>query len=118
MALFVNDRMRGQGWTRMAYFTPTVLPMVAVANIWLFFYAPGYGPIDQLLGLVGLGDNNLLGSPRRRSGADRHHDLEGGRLLHDLLSRRPAADIADAARGGAARRGDATADFRRVTQCR
>ncbi|HMR30208.1 MAG TPA: sugar ABC transporter permease [Geminicoccaceae bacterium] len=63
MALFVNSRIRGQGLTRMAYFTPTVLPMVAVANIWLFFYAPGYGPVDQLLGLFGLGDNNLLGSP-------------------------------------------------------
>jgi len=63
MALFVNARIRGQGFVRMAYFTPTVLPMVAVANIWLFFYAPGYGPVDQLLDLVGLGQNNLLGSP-------------------------------------------------------
>ncbi len=63
MALFVNNRITGQGLVRMAYFTPTVLPMVAVANIWLFFYAPSYGPIDQLLGLVGLGHNNLLGTP-------------------------------------------------------
>ena len=63
MALFVNARIQGQGLTRMAFFTPTVLPMVAVANIWLFFYAPGYGPVDQILGLIGLGDNNLLGSP-------------------------------------------------------
>ncbi|TAA52087.1 carbohydrate ABC transporter permease [Shinella sp. JR1-6] len=63
MALFVNNRIHGQGLVRMAYFTPTVLPMVAVANIWLFFYAPSYGPVDQLLGLVGLGHNNLLGTP-------------------------------------------------------
>lgn len=63
MALFVNRRIAGQGLVRMAYFTPTVLPMVAVANIWLFFYAPSYGPVDQLLGLVGLGQNNLLGTP-------------------------------------------------------
>ena len=63
MALFVNNRIQGQGLVRMAYFTPTVLPMVAVANIWLFFYAPSYGPIDQLLSLVGLGHNNLLGTP-------------------------------------------------------
>jgi sn-glycerol 3-phosphate transport system permease protein len=69
MALLVNARMHGQGLTRMAYFTPTVLPMVAVANIWLFFYAPGYGPVDRLLGLVGLGDNNLLGSPHTALGA-------------------------------------------------
>ncbi len=63
MALFVNGRMAGQGIVRMAYFTPTVLPMVAVANIWLFFYAPSHGPIDQFLGLFGLGHNNLLGTP-------------------------------------------------------
>ncbi|UDF28728.1 UNVERIFIED_ORG: sugar ABC transporter permease [Roseateles sp. XES5] len=63
MALFVNNRIHGQGFVRMAYFTPTVLPMVAVANIWLFFYAPGYGPIDQLLGFIGFGHNNLLGTP-------------------------------------------------------
>src|SRR3954464_948155 len=32
MALWVNDRIAGRGFVRMAYFTPTVLPMVAVAN--------------------------------------------------------------------------------------
>ncbi|MFJ6326965.1 MULTISPECIES: carbohydrate ABC transporter permease [unclassified Rhizobium] len=69
MALFVNSRITGQGFVRMAYFTPTVLPMVAVANIWLFFYAPGYGPIDRLLSIVGLGHNNLLGMPSTALGA-------------------------------------------------
>ena len=64
MALFVNSRFSGQGIVRMAYFTPTVLPMVAVANIWLFFYAPGYGPINQLLGLFGAGHINFLGTPQ------------------------------------------------------
>ena len=38
MALWVNRNLAGRGFLRMAYFTPTVLPMVAVANIWLFFY--------------------------------------------------------------------------------
>src|SRR5581483_5328948 len=38
MALWVNDRIAGRTLVRMAYFTPTVLPMIAVANIWLFFY--------------------------------------------------------------------------------
>ena len=37
MALWVNERMVGRSFLRMAYFTPTVLPMIAVANIWLFF---------------------------------------------------------------------------------
>jgi hypothetical protein len=34
---------RGRSFVRMAYFTPTVLPLIAVANIWLFFYTPGFG---------------------------------------------------------------------------
>ncbi len=63
MALLVNSKLRGQAAVRMAYFTPTVLPMVAVANIWLFFYAPDYGLIDQFLRPLGLAGNNLLGSP-------------------------------------------------------
>lgn len=64
MALFVSSRFSGQGIVRMAYFTPTVLPMVAVANIWLFFYAPGYGPINQFLSLFGAGHINFLGAPQ------------------------------------------------------
>jgi sn-glycerol 3-phosphate transport system permease protein len=51
----------GRGFLRMAYFTPTVLPMVAVANIWLFFYTPDYGLIDQITGLFGLPSQNWLG---------------------------------------------------------
>lgn len=62
MALMVQGRLRGTTATRMAFFTPTVLPMVAVANIWLFFYAPDYGLIDQLLSPFGLGGNNWLGN--------------------------------------------------------
>ncbi|MCO5070180.1 MAG: sugar ABC transporter permease [Rhizobiaceae bacterium] len=62
MALIVNANLRGKGLMRMAFFTPTVLPMVAVANIWLFFYAPDYGLIDKFLGLFGMGGNNFLGS--------------------------------------------------------
>ncbi len=63
MALFVNSKLRGQAAVRMAYFTPTILPMVAVANIWLFFYAPDYGLVDRFLQIFGLGGNNLLGMP-------------------------------------------------------
>ncbi|MBR9843885.1 MAG: sugar ABC transporter permease [Rhodobacteraceae bacterium] len=69
MALFVNQSFLGRGFVRMAYFTPTVLPLIAVANIWLFFYTPGFGLIDQLIGLFGYGQTNLLGSPDTALGA-------------------------------------------------
>lgn len=62
MALFVNQKLAGRGFVRMAYFTPTVLPMIAVANIWLFFYTPGFGLFDQIGGLFGFGHSNVLGS--------------------------------------------------------
>ena len=65
MAVWVNERMPGRPFLRMAYFTPTVLPMIAVANIWLFFYTPEYGLLDQFRGLFGAAGHNWLGSPSR-----------------------------------------------------
>jgi sn-glycerol 3-phosphate transport system permease protein len=61
MAMWVNERIRGRSFLRMAYFTPTVLPMIAVANIWLFFYTPSYGLLEQITGLFGLPSHNWLG---------------------------------------------------------
>ena len=63
MALWVNERLPGRGLVRMAYFTPTILPMIAVANIWLFFYTPDIGLIDQISGLFGFASQNWLGDP-------------------------------------------------------
>lgn len=61
MALFVHGKLRGLGFLRMAYFTPTVLPLIAVANIWLFFYTPGFGLIDQIRGVFGFAPQNWMG---------------------------------------------------------
>ncbi|NIM29467.1 MAG: ABC transporter permease subunit [Gammaproteobacteria bacterium] len=63
MAVWVNARLPARGLVRMAYFTPTVLPMIAVANIWLFFYTPDIGLIDQVVSLFGGGSHNWLGDP-------------------------------------------------------
>lgn len=63
MALQVNRRLRGRAFVRMAYFTRTVLPMIAVANIWLFFYTPSYGLLDQIGGALGWPSHNWLGDP-------------------------------------------------------
>lgn len=61
MALACNAAIPGRAFIRMAYFTPTMLPLVAVANIWMFFYTPDYGLFDQLSALVGLPRHNWLG---------------------------------------------------------
>jgi sn-glycerol 3-phosphate transport system permease protein len=61
MALWVQARFAGVALMRLAFFTPTVLPLIAVANIWLFFYAPGFGLIAQIGAFLGLPPVNLLG---------------------------------------------------------
>ena len=63
MAIWVNGRMPLKSLVRMSYFTPTVLPMIAVANIWLFFYTPDIGLLDQVGGLFGFAGHNWLGDP-------------------------------------------------------
>ncbi len=63
MALAVNGALPGRPLLRMAYFTPTMLPMIAVANIWLFFFTPDYGLFDDFARLIGLGRHNWLGDP-------------------------------------------------------
>jgi sn-glycerol 3-phosphate transport system permease protein len=62
MAVWVNGKLAGRGFLRLAYFTPTVLPMIAVANIWLFFYTPEYGLLEKALAVFGAGTHNWLGS--------------------------------------------------------
>ena len=61
MAVWVNGKLPMRGLMRMSYFTPTVLPMIAVANIWLFFYTPEIGLLDQISGFFGLPAHNWLG---------------------------------------------------------
>ena len=63
MALWANSKIPARGFVRTAYFTPTVLPMIAAANLWLFFYTPGLGVLDQLGSLIRLPSINWLGQP-------------------------------------------------------
>jgi sn-glycerol 3-phosphate transport system permease protein len=63
MALWANGRLPGRGFVRAAYFTPTMLPMIAAANLWLFFFTPSIGLIDRITGLFGADAVNWLGQP-------------------------------------------------------
>src|SRR5450755_5176947 len=69
MAVWVNGKIAGRGFLRLAYFTPTVLPMIAVANIWLFFYTPQYGLLEQVTQALGLASHNWLGDKHTVLGA-------------------------------------------------
>lgn len=63
MATWIDRRLPARALVRLAYFTPTILPMVAVANIWLFFYTPQFGLLDQVRALFGAAHHNWLGDP-------------------------------------------------------
>jgi len=63
MAIWVNDRLPARALVRMSYFTPTILPMVAVANLWLFFYTPQIGLLDKVGAMFGASSHNWLGDP-------------------------------------------------------
>lgn len=63
MALWANSKISARGFVRTAYFTPTVLPMIAAANLWLFFYTPGLCVLDQIGSLFGMEPVNWLGQP-------------------------------------------------------
>ena len=61
MALAVNGNLPFRGALRLSFFTPTILPMVAAANIWLFFYTPEIGLVNRTLALAGIAGPNWLG---------------------------------------------------------
>ncbi|MGC6390006.1 carbohydrate ABC transporter permease [Ewingella sp. S1.OA.A_B6] len=63
MALAVNRHLRGNAITRAAFFIPSLLPMVAIANLWLFFYTPQLGLLNKLLALFSMPAVNWLGDP-------------------------------------------------------
>ncbi|MBP1991026.1 carbohydrate ABC transporter permease [Paenibacillus eucommiae] len=64
MAIFANKALRGTSLVRISFFYPTMIPMIAVANIWLFIYTPQYGLLSRLMKSIGQGDINWLGSPQ------------------------------------------------------
>ena len=63
MALWANAHIPARSFVRSAYFTPTILPMIAAANLWLFFYTPDLGIIDSITGFFGAEPTNWLGQP-------------------------------------------------------
>ncbi len=62
LALVLNRKFRGLGLYRLAFFYPTVLPMVSAATIWLFMYTPGYGLVNVFIATFGIKSQNWLGS--------------------------------------------------------
>lgn len=60
LALIVNTKMRGVGFFRTAYFYPVVMPMIAIASIWMFIYMARTGMLDQFLSQFGFQPLDVL----------------------------------------------------------
>ncbi|WP_221938978.1 carbohydrate ABC transporter permease [Mycobacterium sp. KBS0706] len=56
-------RLRGAGLLRTVLFSTYMVPMIAVALVWSKLYSPSEGPLNQMLGWVGLGPSPFLSSP-------------------------------------------------------
>ena len=64
LATIVNRRSRMTGFVRTAYFYPVVMPMIAIASIWMFIYMAKNGLFDQMLQSLGLEPMNVLSSKK------------------------------------------------------
>ena len=54
LAVLLNGKVRGKPVIRLIFYTPAVLPLVAVASIWGWLYNPQYGAINAALRAIGL----------------------------------------------------------------
>lgn len=64
LALLLSPERRGVGWYRVAVYLPTVVPDAAYALIWLWIVNPLYGPLNMVLGALGLPQPAWLAQPQ------------------------------------------------------
>lgn len=63
-ALALNQGLFGSRILRTIFYTPVILPIAALALIWLWIFNPDYGLLNYFLGLLGLDSRiNWLGDP-------------------------------------------------------
>jgi len=64
LALLLSGKFKGQTFFRLLVFHPAVLPMVSAATLWMFFFTPDYGILNQVLHLFGyVGPQNWTSNP-------------------------------------------------------
>jgi multiple sugar transport system permease protein len=65
LAVLLNQKVRGQAIFRACIFVPTVVPLVAVAVVWMWLLNPEYGMVNASLRAVGIAEGPMwLDSPR------------------------------------------------------
>lgn len=64
LATLVNRKSKAIGFIRTAFFYPAVMPMIAIASIWMFIYMAKNGLFDQFLISIGLSPMNVLSNKK------------------------------------------------------
>lgn len=64
LAVMVNRKSRGVGFIRTSFFYPVIMPMIAIASVWMFIYMAKNGLFDQLLVSFGLKPMNVLSNKK------------------------------------------------------
>jgi multiple sugar transport system permease protein len=62
LAVLLNRRLRGTTLFRTVFFLPTLTPIAASAILWVWLFHPEVGPINYLLGRIGIAGPRWLGS--------------------------------------------------------
>jgi len=63
VAILVHGRKRTRGFYEVAYFLPVTSTLIAMATVWTFLLHPKLGPINALLGVVGIAPRAFLSDP-------------------------------------------------------
>ncbi len=55
-AVLLNQPIKGRMLIRGSFFLPTILPIVAIAQVWIWIYEPTYGLLNFMLQKMGISD--------------------------------------------------------------
>lgn len=64
LAVLVNRKGKHIGFLRTAFFYPCVMPMIAIASVWMFIYMAENGLLDQLVMSLGFEPLNVLSNKK------------------------------------------------------
>jgi multiple sugar transport system permease protein len=63
LAVLLNLKVRGQSVYRVMFYLPAIVPVVASAVVWLYFFNPQFGAINTALGWFGVDPPGWLQDP-------------------------------------------------------
>ncbi|MBI4553168.1 MAG: sugar ABC transporter permease [Candidatus Latescibacteria bacterium] len=63
LALLLNTKVRGMVFYRAIFFVPSLVPMIALAILWLWMFNAQYGVVNYALGAIGLPGPRWLVDP-------------------------------------------------------